>query len=436
MPGSFVTALSGLHGAGAAIDAIGNNLANLNTVGFKGSNISFQDVVADVTGSGSHQAGSGVGSPLILKQFGQGSLQTTGGRQDVAIQGDGFFVVRAAASGAAVSTATDPTTSLYTRAGNFRVDKTGILVTASGERVQGWSLNTITGQLDPSAPIGDIIVPVGTNRAAKATTAFNMNLNLDASASQGSTFSTPINVYDSLGNSHVVAVTFTKEATLNKWDASISTTDDDISGITPAGPWVFTFNPNGGLDSVTGAGYSDTTGQIEGVALTMTNGSQSPQALNWAPWETVPSGTPPVGVGRFTQFAQPSAASAIFQDGLPAAQLVSVAIGDGGAVLVQYSNGTQQEVARLTLASIRNPDSLVSTGNNNYRTGSGSAIPVVGLAATGGRGAIIGGALESSNVDIAEEFTKLIIFQRSYSANARVITTTDEISQETINLKR
>jgi flagellar hook protein FlgE len=433
---SFVTALSGLRGAGAAIDAIGNNLANLNTVGFKGSSVSFQDVVADVTASGSRQIGSGVSSPQVLKQFGQGSIQSTRGRQDAAIQGDGFFVVRAANEGSPVAAGTDPSASLYTRAGNFRVDKNGILVTAAGERVQGWSLNTITGLVNPSDPIGDIIVPVGTNRAAKATTAFNVSANLDASASPGSTFSVPINVYDSLGNSHVVSATFTKQTTVNTWNASVSTTEPSVTNITPAGPWVFTFNSNGGLDTVTGTGYSATTGLIEGIGLTLNNGAGSPQKINWSPWQTVPTGTPAVGVGRLSQFAQPSASSSIFQDGLPAAQLVSVSIGDGGAVLAQYSNGSEQEVARLTLASIRNPDSLLSTGGNNFRTGVSTAIPVIGLANTGGRGSIIGASLESSNVDIADEFTKLIIYQRAYSASARVITTTDEISQETINLKR
>ena len=137
-----------------------------------------------------------------------------------------------------------------------------------------------------------------------------------------------------------------------------------------------------------------------------------------------------------SQFAQSSASSSIFQDGLPSAQLTGVSIDQGGAVLAQYSNGSQQEVARLSLVSIRNPDTLVSIGSNNFRTGVSSAIPVVGQANTGGRGAIIGQALEGSNVDIANEFTKLIIYQRSYSANARVVTTTDEISQETINIKR
>ena len=432
---SFVTALSGLRGAAAAIDAIGNNLANLNTVGFKGSAIAFQDVVADVTGSSSGQIGSGVTSPLVLKQFGQGGIQTTRGRQDAAIQGDGFFVVRSAAAGSPAAAAIDPSQSLYTRAGNFRIDKNGILVTASGERLQGWSLNTITGQVDPSDPIGDIVVPVGTNRAAKATTAFNMSLNLDASASPGSAFSVPINVYDSLGNSHVISATFTKQATVNTWNASVSSTDPAVTAIDPAGPWVFTFNANGGLDTVSGTGYNDGTGLIEGIGLTLDNGSQSPQLMNWSPWQTAPSGTPPVGVGRLSQFAQPSASSAISQDGLAAAQLVNVSIGDGGSVQAVYSNGSVQEVARLSLASIRNPDTLVSVGSNNFRLGGATAIPVVGQADTGGRGSILGGSLESSDVDIANEFTKLIIFQRAYSASARVITTADEISQETINLK-
>jgi len=218
--------------------------------------------------------------------------------------------------------------------------------------------------------------------------------------------------------------------------ASISSVDPSITAIAPSGPWVFTFNVNGGLADVSGPGYDATTGLITGIGLTLTTGAQSPQDLSWSPWQAPPIGIPPVGVGRISQFAQPSASSAISQDGLPAAQLISVAIGDGGAVLAQYSNGSQQEVARLALASIRNPDTLVSTGNNNYRTGVGSATPVIGLGDTGGRGTIVGGSLESSNVDIAEEFTKLIIFQRSYSANARVITTSDEISQETIALKR
>ncbi len=428
--GSFVTALSGLKAAGTAIDVIGNDLANLNTSGFKGSTLSFQDVVADVTGAASKQIGSGVASPLIFKSFSQGAIQTTGGVYNAAIQGNGFFIVRKADLGSPVAASPDVTSDQFTRAGNFQIDKNGILVSASGERVQGWTLNTATGQVSTTDPIGDIIVPIGSNRAARATTSFNADLNLDASAASGAPFSIPVNVYDSLGNAHVISANFTKGTAANTWDASISTADPAVT-LTGNGPFTFTFNTDGSLKTVTPS--DPVTGDITGIQLAITNGAQSPQSLNWSPWQTPPVGTTP-GIGRITQFAEASAASAITQDGLAAAQLTSVSITDGGTVLAEYSNGSQRQVAQLALASIRNPTSLISTGNNNFRAGQDSAVPVVGQAGTGGRGTIVGGSLESSNVDIATEFTQLIIFQRSYSANARVITTTDQISQETINL--
>ena len=430
MFGSFVSALSGLKASGTAVDVIGNDLANLNTTGFKSSSLSFQDVVAAVTGSAARQIGSGVAAPLIFKNFTQGTIQTTGGANNAAIQGDGFFIVRPAVAGSAAATGPDVTTDQFTRAGNFQVDQNGFLVSATGERVQGWSLNTLTGQVNPSDPIGDIIVPVGSNRAAKATTTFNANLNLDASAATGASFSIPVNIYDSLGNAHVLSANFTKDATANSWDATISSADPAIT-LSGNGPFTFTFNTDGSLQTVTGS--DPATGNITGIQLAITGGAQSPQNVSWSPWQTAPVGTTP-GVGRVTQFAEASATSSISQDGLPAAQLTTVSITDGGFVLAGYSNGSQQQVAQIALASIRNPDSLVSTGNNNFRAGQNSAVPVVGTAGTGGRGSIVGGSLESSNVDMATEFTQLIIFQRAYSANARVITTTDQISQETINL--
>jgi flagellar hook protein FlgE len=334
-------------------------------------------------------------------------------------------------SGSAAAGATDLVNDQFTRAGDFQIDKNGFLTTVSGQRVQGWSLNTLTNTLDPSGSIGDIIVPVGSNRAAKITTTFNADLNLDASEAPGATFNVPINVYDSLGNAHVITANFTKDATANAWDATITTSDPTVT-LTGNGPFTFTFNTDGSLQTVTGS--DPTSGDITGIQMAITNGAQSPQTISWSPWQTPPVGTTP-GVGRVTQFSEASASSAISQDGLPAAQLTAVSITDGGFVLATYSNGSQQQVAQLAMVSIRNPDSLVSTGNNNYRTGQATAIPVVGAAGTGGRGTISGGSLETSNVDIATEFTQLIIFQRSYSANARVITTTDQISQETVNLK-
>src|SRR5271167_1732620 len=191
MFGSFLTALSGLTAAGTAVDSIGSDLANLNTTGYKGNGLSFEDVVANVNGSAQQQIGSGVSSPLIFKNFTQGSILSTGGADSVAIQGDGFFVVRQANAGSAVATGTPLAGDLFTRAGDFQVDQNGILTTATGQRVQGWSLNTATNAVDTSTAIGDIIVPVGTNRAAQATTSFGASANLDASAGTASTFSVP-----------------------------------------------------------------------------------------------------------------------------------------------------------------------------------------------------------------------------------------------------
>ena len=439
MFGSFVSALSGLNAAGAAIDVIGNDLANLNTTGYKGSSISFEDVVADVATNASRQIGSGVATPLTFKNFLQGSIQTTGGAEDAAIQGDGFFIVRPALAGAPALAATNLAGDEFTRAGNFQVDQNGILTTATGERVQGWPLDTTTNTVNTSQPIGDIVVPVGTSRPAVATTSFSAALNLDSAAATGTTFAVPINVYDSLGNSHVVTATFIKDLTLpNTWNATVSSTDPTVT-VTKGGPFVFTFNSDGSLDTVTGASGVDANGNITGISLALTNGATTPQTLSWTPWQTQPvaaAGAIPAvpGVGLLTQFAQTSASSAINQNGSASAQLTSVSITDGGSVLAQYSDGTQQAVAQVALASVRNPDSLIATGNNNFQLGEASAIPVVGVAGSGGRGQIVGGSLESSNVDIATEFTQLIIYQRTYSANARVITTTDQVTQETINL--
>jgi flagellar hook protein FlgE len=162
--------------------------------------------------------------------------------------------------------------------------------------------------------------------------------------------------------------------------------------------------------------------------ITMTIPGAEDLELNWSLY----NGKTP----RITQFAQPTAVSANTQDGNPAAQLIRVAIGDGGSLLAQFSNGQQTVVGQLAMASIRNPESLVAVGNNNYQLSARSALPAIGVPNTGGRGSILGGALESSTVDIAREFTQLIVLQRGYQANAKVVTAVDELSQETINLKR
>jgi flagellar hook protein FlgE len=408
--------LSALGAHTTAVDVVGNNLANLNTPGYKSSVVSFSDLVTQSLGAGlgETQVGFGVARPTTIRQFSQGAIQASSGPLDVAIQGDGFLVVREATTNKV----------LYTRGGNLQVNKQGQLVTATGFKVQGW--NEVNGVLDTTQPATDVMVPVGSLRSPVATSSFSFDLNLDASATAGpppTTFSTSIEVYDSLGGSHVVSVTFTKTANAGEWDYSMSFPDADLS--TPP------------FTAVTGTIQFDSAGKLVSPAVAgpmpsmtvagLANGAAD-LSLTWNLYNG--------SAARLTQFSQPSAVAANSQDGIPAAQLIRVGIGDGGRVLAQYSNGQQVAVGQLAMAAIRNPESMLAVGNNNYQLSARSALPAIGLPGTGGRGSIMGGAVEFSTVDIAREFTNLIVLQRGYQANARVVTAVDEISQETINLKR
>ena len=411
---SFSTALSALSAHSTAIDVVGNNLANLNTTGFKTSVVSFHDLVTQSLGAGlgETQVGFGVGRPTTLREFSQGALQTTSGPLDAAIQGDGFFVIQAA-NGA----------TQYTRGGNLVVDRDGNLVTATGEKVQGWT--AVNGVLSTNTPIGNITVPVGSVKAPIPTQSFSFDLNLNAAATAGpppDTFSSSIEVFDSLGASHVVSVQLTKNATAGQWDYSISIPDADVKNppFTPVTGSV-TFDANGKLTTPTATDPPPQV-QLQGLA-----DGAADMTINWNLFH----GQTP----RLSQFAQPSAVSAVAQDGSPAAQLVRVGLADGGNILAQYSNGTQTIVGQLAMATVRNPESLIAVGNSNYQLSARTALPAVGIPGTGGRGSVIGGAVESSTVDIAQQFTNLIVFQRGYEANAKVITTVDQLSQVTINLK-
>ena len=411
---SFSTALSALGAHSTAVDVVGNNLANLNTPGFKASAVSFYDLVTQSLGAGlgETQVGFGVGRPVTLRQFSQGAIQATSGSLDAAIQGDGFIVIRDRAGA-----------QLYSRGGNLVVDKTGNLLTAKGQKVQGWAERD--GVVTTSGPIGDINVPVGTMRSPIATTAFNFDMNLNAAASAGpppDEFSTSIETFDSLGGSVVATVTLTKNATANQWDYSITIPDSAVATPIPPVTGSLVFDSNGILTTPT------VTDPMPAMAITGLANGASPMNITW---ELYNRATP-----RITQFSAPSGVSANQQNGAPAAQLTRVGLGDGGQLLALYSNGQQKVVGQLAMASIRNPESLVAMGDNSFQLSARTALPAIGVPNTGGRGTIMGGAIESSTVDIAREFTNLIVLQRGYQANTRVVTTVDEISQETINIKR
>jgi flagellar hook protein FlgE len=422
---SFNTALSALSADTTAIDVVGNNLANLNTPGYKASVVSFSDLVTESLGAGlgATQVGFGVAAPITIRQFSQGAIQSSSGTLDVAIQGDGFLVVK------------DPTSNggtLYTRGGNLEVNKAGQLVTATGFQVQGW--NAVNGVLDTTTPPTSLSVQVGSLTAPKPTANISFDLNLDAGAVSTptpTTFSTSITAYDSLGGSHAVSVQFTKNATAGQWDYTMTFPAADMaSGTAATQTGTVAFDTNGNLTSppVVPSPPTPPTNPPTLAVSGLANGA-SDMSITWNLYNS--SGQP-----RLTMYSQTSAVSANAQDGAPAAQLTHIGVADGGQIIAKYSNGAQIAVGQLAMVSIVNPESLIATGSNYYQLSSKSALPAIGLPSSGGRGQILGGSVESSTVDIAKEFTNLIVYQRAYEANSKVITTTDQLSQSTIGLIR
>jgi flagellar hook protein FlgE len=420
---SFSTALSALNANSTAIDVVGNNLANLNTPGFKSSVAYFRDLVTQSLGAGlgETQVGFGVSRPLTIRQFTQGSIQASTGVLDAAIQGDGFFVLKNAQGN-----------NLYTRAGSFTLDLQGNMLTTTGERVQGWTaIDSTTGAVNTNGPIGNIVVPVGSVKAAVATTNLSVDMNLNAGAAVGSStasYETSLTVYDSLGAAHDLTMQFQKTDT-NSWTYNVAIPGADASA-GKAGELYSIPNATGTLQFNDQGRLTDPAADapVDIVISDLINGAAE-MKISWNLYNDL-------GVARLTQFGQPNSPSANSQNGSPAAQVIKVGLGDGGKILAGYSDGSQVTVGQVAMAAVRNPDSMVAVGNNNYQISAKTAAPAVGGPDTGGRGSIVGGALESSNVDIATEFTNMIVLQRDYEANARVVTTVDQLSQDTINLVR
>lgn len=415
------TALSGINAASIGIDVVGNNLANLNTIGYKDASVSFEDLMSQsLGGTAGTQIGLGVQS-LTATQFSQGSIQTATGPFDAAINGTGFFVVQGA---------NDQT--LLTRDGEFSTDASGNLVTATGQNVQGWQA-AADGTINASGPLTNLTVPVGQISPPSATTTFSMDANLDSSSASGTTFSQQIQAVDSLGNSVPLTVTFTQTATPGQWSYQVSVPASDVSvstGTTPVNllttPGTISFDSNGKLTAPTAlAGPIALT--VPALADGATIGSAGSNVVNWNLYGTDGSAT-------LTQFDQASAVSSNTQDGQTASQLTGVALGTNGLIEATYSNGVTQTVGELAVASVQNPQSLVSEANNTFATSGTSSALTIGTSGTGGRGTVLGQSLESSTADITTEFANLLVFERSYQANSRVITASDEVVQDTMAL--
>jgi flagellar hook protein FlgE len=413
MSSAFSNALSGLNANSLAIDTVSGNLANLNTTGYMDNQVSFQDLLSGVSGA---NYGNVTGSVIAQNatQFSQGSIQTTGQAFDAAIQGNGFFVLSTSSG--------QPT---YTREGNFTVDASGDLLGVGGENVQGW--NAVNGVLSTSGATSNITLPVSGSLQPVATSNFTVSANLNANAtvgSAGATFSSPIQVYDAQGTSHTLTVTYTETAA-NNWSYNVTIPSADVTGgtgtATTVGSGTLTFDGTGQLTSPA-ASAGPITIPITGLA-----DGASDMNLNWNLYNA--AGTPTI-----TQFSEASANLATTQDGQAAGQLTSTSIGANGQISATYSNGSSVVVAQIALASVLNPSSMQNLGNNTFAATSATAAPIIGTSASGSRGQITGGALESSTVDIATEFTNLLTYERGYQANSKVITTEDDIMQSTVGL--
>ena len=414
---SFSIALSGLTADSSALDVVGNNLANLNTTGYKDSNVSFYDLLQQSVAGGSTQIGGGVSAPQTERVFTQGSIQATGGNFDAAIDGNGFFVVQNPAGA-----------TLYTRAGNFQLNSQGDLITATGQFVQGWSAQN--GVVNTSGPTGNITIPSNALQTPSASQNMALSINLNAGGVVGQpsgSFSTSIQVVDSLGETHDLTVKFT-EASAGNWNYEVDIPGADLTSGTAGTPssittGSLTFDANGNLTSPVAPA------QIP-LAITGLSDGANDLNINWNLATNNGAGTPLI-----TQYAATSAVSASSQDGVPASQVTQVSISNGGAITAQFSNGNQLVVGQLALASVSNPDSLIAVGQNNFEVGADSATPVIGVPGTGTLGAVEGGSLEASTVDIAKEFTSLIVYQNSYQANSKVISTLNQMTQNLLQIQ-
>lgn len=414
---SFSIALSGLTADSDALDVVGNNLANLNTTGYKNNNVSFYDLLQQSIAGGSTQIGGGVSAPQTERVFSQGSIQATGGNYDAAVNGNGFFVAQ-----------NQDGQTLFTRAGNFQLDANGNLVTATGQFVQGWVSQN--GVLNTSGPVGNITIPSNALQTPSATQNMSLSLNLNAAGVVGESsgsFSTSMQVVDSLGVTHDLTVSFTETAP-GTWTYNVDIPGGDLTSGTAGTPsnvatGTLTFDSNGVLTS------PSAPAQVP-IAITGLSDGASDLNINWNLATQNGNGTPLI-----TQYAAASAVSASSQDGVPASQVTQVSIANGGAITAQFSNGNQVVIGQLALASVSNPDSLIAVGQNNYEVGADTATPVIGVPGTGTLGQVEGGSLETSTVDIATEFTNLIVYQNSYQANAKVISTLDQITQNLLSMQ-
>lgn len=463
---SLYSGVAGLQNHQVRMDVLGNNIANVNTTGFKKGRVNFQDMLSqtqsgaakptdEVGGVNPKQVGLGMTIAAIDTIHTQGSLQTTGVMTDLAVQGEGFFIQKASDK------------QYYTRAGAFGLDENGKLVNpANGMRIQGWLAQQINGNtiINTASELQDLEIPVGGKDPARATENVFFTCNLDKrtpvippDSAPGSedvikgTWTTSFEIFDSFGRAHKLAVNFSKvNDVANRWRAEVQI--DPGTG-TNATPRLTTKDAGGAEPNVFYLDF-DNLGALKGLLNENTTGAATGNPGDVVDTNivyNVPDTTTGAGstqtfrlrlgqVGSYkdsvTQFGEKSSTKITQQDGYTMGYLESFKIDQSGVITGVYTNGTNRALGQVALASFTNPGGLEKAGENTYVVSNNSGAPKVGEVGVAGKGKIIAGALEMSNVDLAEQFTDMIVTQRGFQASSRTITTADQMLQELLSLKR
>ncbi|GHU97161.1 flagellar hook protein FlgE [Spirochaetia bacterium] len=463
---SLYSGVSGLQNHQTRMDVIGNNISNINTTGFKKGRVTFQDMLYqqlsaasrpndEVGGVNPKEVGLGMTIASIDTIHTQGSLQTTGVNTDLAISGSGFFILK------------DGLNAVYTRAGNFTVDQNGTFVNPSnGMKVQGWMALEIDGVqiLDTSRDTEDLIIPIGGKDPARATTSVNFACNLDkrtpfigegageAEIRQG-TWGTEITIFDNFGDAHTLRVEFSRipgednPNSSNAWNATVTVDPQNPNPTNPAvgfgavgegNTFTVNFSNLGNLASVVDAAGNtspDAGAVLMRVGFDVQNATPGADGVIRQEFD-LNLGTVGGLVNSITQYAEGSTTKAFTQDGYTMGYLENFKIDQSGGITGIYTNGTNRILGQIALASFANQGGLEKAGDNNYAATNNSGIANVGASNTQGKGKIISGTLEMSNVDMAEQFTDMIVTQRGFQANTRTIQTADQLLQELLTLKR
>jgi flagellar hook protein FlgE len=390
-----------------------NNLANLNTTAYKGQTTSFEDLFYQQIGeSGSGdaiQVGAGTKVSGTSTDFTEGTIlpDANANSSDMALAGNGFFVV------------SQNGVQSLTRAGNFQLSSNGDLITQDGQQVMGYG--AVNGVINQNSSLTPITIPVGLNEGAQATQNFSFTTNLNSGATDGTTFSTPVQIFDSLGQSHQATVSYTKTGT-NTWSYSVALPAGDATGVPANNTGTLTFDSSGQLISPTGS--------VSNITFPGLTDGASDLSFNWNLNDS--SGNPTI-----SQLASASSNNgAGIQDGFASGVYQSFTADANGVITAQFSNGRTSTIGQIAVATVANTAGLTASGSNNFTTTAASGLASVGVAGAGGRGTLDDGALEQSNVNISTEFSNLIVAQRAFEANSKTVTTFDTISQDVLAMIR